>query len=121
MDYRVVDFARSLPTNFKIKGKNQKRILKDVLYDYAPRQIFDRPKAGFTMPFSEWFKDELKDYVLTELSDENLKNIPNIDAGEVSFMIKQHMDGSWNRYPLIWKLLVLKQWLDNNGKGHSIS
>jgi asparagine synthase (glutamine-hydrolysing) len=121
MDYRVVDFARSLPTSFKMKGKNQKRILKDVLYEYAPRQIFDRPKAGFTMPFSEWFKDELKDYVLAELSDENLKNIPNIDVREVSFMIKQHMEGSWNRYPLIWKLLVLKQWLDKNGKGLSIN
>jgi asparagine synthase (glutamine-hydrolysing) len=35
-------------------------------------------------------------------------------------MIKQHMDGSWDRYPLIWKLIVLKQWLHNNGKSYSI-
>ena len=120
MDYRIVDFARSLPTNFKYQGKNQKRILKDVLYDYVPKHIFERPKAGFTMPFKEWFKDELKDYVLTELSDSNLKNIPCINPKEVSFMIQQHMNGSWNRYPLIWKLLVLKQWLNSNGKGYSI-
>ena len=120
MDYRIIEFARSLPTNFKFKGNNQKRILKDVLYDHVPKHIFDRPKAGFTMPFSEWFKDELKDYVLTELNEESLKQIPNINAKEVSFRIKQHMNGSWNRYPLIWKLLVLKQWLNTNGKGHII-
>jgi asparagine synthase (glutamine-hydrolysing) len=120
MDYRIVDFARSLPTNFKFHGKNQKRILKDVLYDYVPKHIFDRPKAGFTMPFAEWFKHELKDYVLSELNDENLKQIPGINVQEVSFMIKQHMDGSWNRYPLIWKLLVLKQWLNTNGKGYIV-
>ncbi|HMC00855.1 MAG TPA: asparagine synthase (glutamine-hydrolyzing) [Flavobacteriaceae bacterium] len=120
MDYRIVDFARSLPTNFKYQGKNQKRILKDVLYNYVPKHIFDRPKAGFTMPFKEWFKDELKDYVLSELSDSNLKSIPCINPKEVSFMIQQHMDGSWNRYPLIWKLLVLKQWLNSNGKGYTI-
>jgi len=120
MDYRIVDFARSLPTNFKFQGENQKRILKDVLYDYVPKHIFDRPKSGFTMPFSEWFKHELKEYVLTELSDKNLKNIPCVNAKEVSFMIKQHMDGFWDSYPLIWKLLVLKQWLDKNGQGYII-
>src|SRR5690606_2789341 len=71
LDYRVVEFARSLPTSFKFKGKNQKRILKEVLYKYVPKHIFDRPKAGFSMPFSEWFKTDLKDFVLSELSDEN--------------------------------------------------
>jgi asparagine synthase (glutamine-hydrolysing) len=116
MDYRVVEFAQSLPTPFKMKGTNQKRILKEVLYDYVPKEIFNRPKAGFTMPFSDWFKDELKDFVLDELSLSNLKNIPNIDANKVQFKIQQHMNGSWNRYPLIWKLLVLKQWLSTNGK-----
>ncbi|QRM90170.1 asparagine synthase (glutamine-hydrolyzing) [Lacinutrix sp. WUR7] len=120
MDYRVVEFARSLPTNFKFQANNQKRILKDVLYQHVPKHIFNRPKAGFTMPFSEWFKKELKDYVLSELNEESLKDIPNINAKEVSFRIKQHMNGSWNRYPLIWKLLVLKQWLNTNGKQYSI-
>ncbi|GAA3788385.1 asparagine synthase (glutamine-hydrolyzing) [Corallibacter vietnamensis] len=114
MDYRIVEFARSLPTDFKYQGTNQKRILKDVLYKHVPKHIFDRPKAGFTMPFSEWFKNDLKDYVLSELNDDELKKIPNINHKEVSIRIKQHMNGSWNRYPLIWKLLVLKQWLNAN-------
>jgi len=120
MDHRVVDFSRSLPTSFKYHKGNQKRILKDILYEYVPKHIFDRPKAGFTMPFSRWFKEDLKDFVLSELDDESLKSIPCIDVEKVQFMIKQHMDGSWNRYPLIWKLLVLKQWLNINGKGLSI-
>lgn len=120
MDYRIIEFARSLPTNFKYTGKNQKRILKDVLYQYAPKEFFDRPKAGFTMPFANWFRHELKEMVLSELNDEGLKNIPNINIKEVKLRIKQHMDGSWNRYPLIWKLLVLKQWLNENGKEYPI-
>ncbi|GGG48469.1 asparagine synthase (glutamine-hydrolyzing) [Bizionia arctica] len=120
LDYRVVEFARSLPTSFKFKGKNQKRILKEVLYKYVPKHIFDRPKSGFSMPFSEWFKTDLKDYVLSELSDENLEHIPCIDAKLVSLYIKEHMEGSWNRFTIIWQVLVLKQWLDNNGKGYPI-
>ena len=69
------------------------------------------------MPFERWFREELKDYVLEELNDQALNSIPCIDVDKVKFMINQHMDGSWNRYPLIWKLLVLKQWLDKNKAG----
>ncbi|MCK7591031.1 asparagine synthase (glutamine-hydrolyzing) [Subsaxibacter sp. CAU 1640] len=117
LDHRIVDFANSLPTEFKFHKGEQKRILKDLLYEHVPKHIFDRPKAGFTMPFERWFREDLKDYVLEELNDASLKSIPGIDVDRVKFMIDQHMDGSWNRYPLIWKLLVLKQWLINNGKG----
>jgi len=120
MDYRIIEFARSLPTSFKYSRNNQKKILKDVLYNYVPKHIFDRPKSGFTMPFSDWFRSELKEFVLTELSDNNLKQIPCINVPEVSKMIKEHMNRSWNRYPLIWKLLVLKQWINKNGKSYPI-
>ncbi|MEY8848960.1 asparagine synthase (glutamine-hydrolyzing) [Psychroserpens sp. XS_ASV72] len=120
MDFNIVEFARSLPTEYKLDGKNQKRILKDVLYKYAPKELFDRPKAGFAIPFENWFREDLKDYVLSELDDKSLKDIPNINIDNVKFMIKQHMDGTWNRYPLIWKLIVLKQWLKTEAKGLSI-
>jgi asparagine synthase (glutamine-hydrolysing) len=120
MDYRVVDFARSLPTQFKYKNGNQKRILKDVLYKYVPKEIFDRPKAGFTMPFEKWFKEDLKDYVLSELNEDGLQQIPGIDVNNIIGKIDQHINGTWNHYPLIWKLLVLKQWLNNNSEGHVI-
>lgn len=117
MDYRVIEFARNLPTNFKYHKNNQKRILKDLLYKHVPSEIFQRPKAGFTMPFEEWFRKDLKTLVLDELSRENLEKIPGINVDKVLLMINQHMEESWNRYPIIWKLLVLKQWLDTNGKG----
>src|SRR5690606_21597688 len=114
MDYRVVELAQSLPTHFKMQGKNHKRLLKDVLYDFVPSEIFNRQKAGFTMPFADWFRGQLKDFVLDELQMNALQDIPNIDTQKVSTQIQQHMDGSWNRYPLIWKLLVLKNCLINN-------
>lgn len=120
MDYRVVDFARSLPTSYKFKGNSQKHILKEVLYKYVPKHIFDRPKSGFGIPLAKWFRTDLKDYVTTELSDKNLKQIPCIEPEIVSKYIKQHMDGSWDYYPIIWQLLVLKQWLDTNNKDYEI-
>ncbi|WP_299336504.1 asparagine synthase (glutamine-hydrolyzing) [uncultured Psychroserpens sp.] len=120
LDYRVVEFARSLPTNFKMQGSNKKRLLKEVLYDYVPEKIFDRPKAGFTMPFANWFREDLKDFVLDELNDESLMDIPLIHQDKIKTIINEHMTNKRNRYPIIWKLLVLKQWLKTNGKGYSI-
>ncbi|AZQ58477.1 asparagine synthase (glutamine-hydrolyzing) [Maribacter sp. MJ134] len=121
MDYRVVEFAKKLPTSFKFKGNNQKRILKDVLYKYVPKNYFDRPKAGFTMPFKDWFRDELKSYVLDELNEESLAALPCIRPKEVLRIIEDHMNGSSNNYTLIWRLLVLKQWLKSNGSGFVIT
>ncbi len=120
MDFRVAEFANSLPSDFKIQDSNQKRILKDVLYKYVPKAYFQRPKSGFTMPFSEWFRGHLKDYVLQELSDTELKSIPGINTKEVSFRIQQHMSSEWDRYPMIWRLLVLKQWLKSNKNAYAI-
>ena len=114
MDYRVIEFSRSLPTAFKYTNGNQKRILKDLLFDRVPAHMFDRPKAGFTMPFQHWFRNELKDYVMDNLSVDNLKNIPGIHLKRTQEIINEHMTGKWNRYPQIWKLLVLSQWLIKN-------
>lgn len=119
MDYRIVEFARSLPTEYKYDKQVMKRLLKSLLYDYVPKDIFDRPKAGFTMPFAHWFRHELKDYVLDELNEESLANIPGIKVDVVMAKIQEHLNNKWNRYPLIWKLLVLKQWLTKNGEGLS--
>ena len=97
-----------------------KRILKEILYSHVPEHIFNRPKSGFAVPLNHWFKNELKDYVLDELSSKNLSEIPGVKANEDQKEIKNHMSGNWNHFSIIWKLLVLRQWLANNGKGISI-
>ncbi|SIS51199.1 asparagine synthase (glutamine-hydrolysing) [Zobellia uliginosa] len=120
LDYRVVELAESLPTNFKFETNNQKRILKEVLYSHVPKEVFNRPKSGFGVPLNIWFQNELKDYVLSELSYENLKKIPCINPDEVFKLVQQHMKGTWNHYAVIWKILVLRQWLSKNATGLSI-
>jgi asparagine synthase (glutamine-hydrolysing) len=111
LDYRVVEFGRSLPTSYKFLQNNQKRILKDILYKHVPKEMFNRPKAGFTMPLPEWFRSELKEYVLDELSTEGLKEIPGIHVTKVQKIISEHMNEKVNGSYTIWKLLVLKQYL----------
>lgn len=115
MDYRVVEFANSLPTKFKLSPTlGSKGILKDILFQKIPAKLFDRPKAGFTVPIKNWFKAELKDYVLDNLSDSKLKDIPGIHIANTKKMIEAHMLGKTNYASQIWSLLVLNQWLTAN-------
>ncbi|SMC79159.1 asparagine synthase (glutamine-hydrolyzing) [Pedobacter nyackensis] len=113
MDYRVLEIARKMPTNFKYGDDgNKKRILKEVLYDYLPKEIFERKKAGFSMPLGIWFKSTLKDFVMETFSNENLKLVePLIDKREFMKIVEQHMNGQWDHTPRIWKMLVLINWL----------
>lgn len=111
MDYRIVEFARSLPTAFKYQPGNKKRILKDVLYELVPQQLIDRPKQGFGMPLAHWFRHQLKDLVKDELTPTALQQIPNVDVPQIQTLIDLHLSGKEDRHVLIWNLLVMVQWL----------
>ena len=114
MDYRVVEFARSLPTSFKYDHKGvKKKILKSLLFDRFPKTLFDRPKSGFGMPLNSWFRTRLKDYVQDTLSANALENIPNLNMPVVNKMIQEHMNGTANRSVLIWNLIVMANWQKN--------
>lgn len=113
MDYRVVEFARKIPTEFKYgTDGTKKKILKEVLYDYLPKQIFDRKKAGFSMPLGIWFRTTLKEFVMDSFRDENLKLVDTlINKNEFLKIVDQHMNNQWDHTPRIWKMLVLINWL----------
>lgn len=110
MDYRILEFAKSLPLDFKFNGKDQKVILKDLLHNYVPKAMFDRPKSGFSVPLNEWFRGKLKSYVYDTLTKANIEQFPGINYKMVQNMIEQHMVGKWNRSVEIWKLIVLINW-----------
>lgn len=110
-DYRVIDFARTLPVEYKYTKHGGKRILKDMLYDLVPKEIFNRPKSGFSIPLNLWFKNELKDYVLDNLNQNFLKVIPNLNVKLAEKYIRNHMAGNANHSDIIWSLLVYKNWL----------
>ncbi len=114
LDYRVIEFANRLPIDFRYHKGNKKKILKDILYDFVPKHMLDRPKKGFTMPLDIWFRTNLKEWVMDNLTDKNLALIPNIDVSIVKNHIDDHMNGKSNRQNMIWKLLVYQMWSEKN-------
>ena len=63
LDPKIVEFALSLPQNYKVKGFTGKYLLKKVAQKYLLKEIVWRQKHGFNVPLDFWFRNELKDIV----------------------------------------------------------
>lgn len=109
MDYRVVEFAKRLPTAYKYNGTT-KRILKDILYQYCPKEIFDRPKSGFAMPISHWLRGPLKEFMLDNLSEKSLSKSPFINRRYIKKLMDEHLSGKQDRSVILWNVLMFVNW-----------
>lgn len=64
LDKEVMEFSFRIAPDFKNDYGNTKRIIKDITYDYLPKEIMDRPKTGFSIPQDKWLRGALKDKVM---------------------------------------------------------
>jgi len=115
LDYRVVEFARSLPMHFRYEKGRQKKILRDILKEYIPENVFNQPKKGFAVPIGKWMRKELKEEFLSVLNDDFLNKVPNLNVTKFKNLLKEHMEEKHDHTPHIWKLYVLSKWYDEFG------
>lgn len=110
LDYRVIEYARNLPVDYRYDGIVKKKILREILKEYIPEEVFNLPKKGFSVPLGQWIREDLKEEVLGELTDEFLRSIPNLDIREVKRQIELHLSGKKDYSFTIWKLFILARW-----------
>jgi len=114
LDYRLVTFAYNLDEQLKVKNSCMKYLLKQVLYDYVPATIFERPKWGFSIPLAKWLKTDLK-YLLDRYTSADVINQYNIvNAEYVNNLKKQYLNGTDYLYNRLWLIIVLHWWLEEN-------
>ena len=112
LDYRVIEYARSLPVSFRFHKGRQKRILRDILKEYIPEEIFDLPKSGFSIPLGKWMCNELKEEMHKALDDKFLNNVPNLNVTKFKKLFNDHMSGKEDYASYIWRLYVLSKWYE---------
>lgn len=117
LDTDVMEFSYRIPHRFKYAGKDKKHILKDIAYDYIPRNLLDRPKVGFGVPLDKWLRGGLREQLLGYSSYEFLKRQDIFDAQYVSKMVEEYIrtgDGGpatgANYSKLTWSFFVFQQW-----------
>ena len=112
LDHRVVELAFALPRRVLVRDGVGKWVLRQVLDRYVPRQLIDRPKAGFSIPLAAWLRGPLRPWAESLLNPAALVNQGYLDAGKVSEMWKQHIDGSYDRSLYLWNVLMFQAWLE---------
>ncbi len=111
LDYRVVEFALNVHERLKIKNGVAKHLLKEVLYDYVPREIFNRPKWGFAIPLAKWMKGELGYIVSDWLSDENVVEAKIVKLHVVKQLKARFAAGEMYLYNRLFALALLHKWI----------
>jgi asparagine synthase (glutamine-hydrolysing) len=110
MDQDLVDFALSLPDELK-RGTRSKYLLIEAFKDLLPANVYDRKKQGFTLPWEQWMRHELKDFCQAQITDFALR----IEAPQLNNEWEQFMLGrgqwSWSR---LWSIVALEDYLIRN-------
>jgi len=113
LDYRVVEYAATIPSALKLRGKQTKWILKQAMAGLLPPQIIKRGKEGFSIPIKNWLKQELRPLMLEVLSPARLKRDGFFDAAYVQRLIDEHLRGVENHSHRLWALTVFGIWHDH--------
>ncbi len=110
LDHRLVEFAINLDENLKLRKNTGKYLLKEVLYKYVPRQIFDRPKWGFAVPLSGWLKNDLRYLFDKYLNDQVVEECGLVEVQGVRALKEKYFGGRDFLYTRLWALIVLHKW-----------
>jgi asparagine synthase (glutamine-hydrolysing) len=112
LDHRLVEFACLLPLELKIRNGRGKWLLRELLFRHVPREIVDRPKAGFGIPLDDWLRGPLRDWSESLISTERLEREGFFKAAPIRHMWAEHLAGRgcWQYH--LWDVLMFQAWLD---------
>ncbi|MGV8038524.1 MAG: asparagine synthase (glutamine-hydrolyzing) [Thermoanaerobaculaceae bacterium] len=110
LDHRVVELCWRFPLAYKTDGATGKLLLRRVLERHVPRQLWDRPKMGFGMPFGEWIASELRHWAEELLAPQHLAESGLWRVPELSRAWREHLSGAHDHRNLLWPVLMLEAW-----------
>jgi asparagine synthase (glutamine-hydrolysing) len=112
LDHRVIEWAAQLPNDYKYYKGIKKHIIKEIVHQYIPKELMDRPKMGFAIPIENWLTVDLKEKVFYYLSNEKI--IAQGIFSEVAVeKLKLNFYAGKKEYALkIWYLLMFQMWYE---------
>ncbi|MCG3119925.1 MAG: Asparagine synthetase [glutamine-hydrolyzing] 1 [bacterium] len=112
LDYRVVEYAATIPSALKIHGTTTKYILKKAMAPLLPPAIINRGKEGFSIPIKNWLREELRPMMLDILSPARMQRDGLFNADYVQRLVTEHLQGAENHSHRLWALMVFNIWRD---------
>lgn len=111
LDKDVVEFAWTLPLSYKYRDGVTKKVLRNILYKYVPKDLMDLPKRGFSIPISKWLKEpELREWAETLIDRKTLEQQGLLDPDVVWYIWKDYIENNQWRIQ-IWYILMFQEWM----------
>lgn len=110
LDHRVVEYAWRLPLSAKISAGKGKLILRDILYQYVPRELIERPKMGFGVPLDAWLRGSLRDWAEDLLDPASLSQDDMFAVDPIRKRWDEHLKGTRNWQYSLWNVLMAQAW-----------
>ena len=112
MDYRIAEYSRLIPLEYLYSPELKlKSILKDILFELVPRQLFDRPKKGFTPPTDDWFRTYIKSSFNIMVNHDSLsEHLPELDANLFMRLHDKFLNGQSVNSWMFWTVYTYMNW-----------
>jgi asparagine synthase (glutamine-hydrolysing) len=110
LDHKLLEFAASLPDDMKLRNGINKAVFRKMVSRRLPRELIERKKAGFPIPYAEWFRESLADFLRDILLDEHARIRAIVQKHAVESLINEHSIGR-DRSKELFCLLVLELWI----------
>ena len=111
LDHRVAELAWRLPLDMKIKHGEGKWPVRQILYKYVPRELIERPKAGFAIPVGQWIRGPLREWASDLLDETKLQDEGYFNSKLIMELWSQHLSGRYDWTPRLWAVLMFQAWL----------
>jgi len=111
LDHRVAELAWRIPLHMKTRHGQGKWVLRQVLYHHVPRELIERPKAGFAVPINRWLCGPLRDWAEDLLDESRLNNEGFLASELITQKWQQHLAGTHDWTPHLWTVLMFQAWI----------
>jgi asparagine synthase (glutamine-hydrolysing) len=114
LDHRVVEYAINIDADLRYHKGISKYILKEILYDYLPRELFNRPKWGFALPLPDWLKGRMNFLLDKYLNNTIINKYDILTNLYVQDLKERFLAGEDYLYGRLWTIIILHWWLEEN-------
>lgn len=112
LDHHLIEFAASLPAEFKLRGRTTKHLLKRALAGLLPADILTRRKMGFGVPVGKWLRGEMQPFMRETLLSEKASRRDLFEPDYVARLVEDHTAGRQDHAARLWTLMMLELWFD---------
>ena len=112
-DKDLVSFAWRLSSENKIYNGQGKYLPRQLLSQYVPNHLIERPKTGFGVPIGSWLRGPLRGWAEELLNFNNVKNSGHFNPMIVNQLMDEHVSGKKDWSSCLWSILMFQSWLES--------